>query len=119
MFDRYRRAATFRRIDDDGLRAYVDAIAVDRGEGVELRYSPEWEARIYYTGIPDLWAELPRLTLPVQVIYGSGSDTFSLRARSALRRALPQARFREIAGSGHLVPLEKPQDVANAMSDEL
>jgi pimeloyl-ACP methyl ester carboxylesterase len=116
MFARYRRAAIFRRIDDDGLRAYVDAIAVDRAGGVELGYSPEWEARIYYTGIPDLWAELPRLTLPIEVIYGSGSDTFSIRARSALRRALPHARFHEIPGAGHLVPLEKPQDVARAVS---
>lgn len=116
MFARYRRAAIFRRIDDDGLRAYVESIAVDRGGGVELGYSPEWEARIYYTGIPDLWGELPGLTLPTQVIYGSGSDTFSLRARAALRRAMPQAHFHEVAGAGHLVPLEKPDEVARIMS---
>jgi hypothetical protein len=51
MFDNYRRKPVFNRIDDRGLRAYVEALARPRPDGqVALAYSPEWEATIYMTG---------------------------------------------------------------------
>ena len=115
MFARYRRAPVFSRIDDRGLRAYVEALVRPRPDGqVELTYPPEWEAAIYRHGPLNLWARLPQLKLPVLVVYGADSDTFRGPAARKLQRLLPQARLQPIPATGHLVPLEQPAAVATA-----
>jgi pimeloyl-ACP methyl ester carboxylesterase len=113
MYARYRQAPVFSRIDDRGLRAYVAAAALPRpdGQGVELAFSPDWEAQVYATGPFNLWPRLGRLSLPLLAIRGAESDIFGPAAVSALRRALPAATFREVPGAGHLAPLEKPAEV--------
>ncbi len=114
MTARYRRAAVFRKLDDEGLHDYAAAAlrpaAGAQGE-LELAWSPEWEARIYETGPLNLWGALPRLRLPMLAIRGAESDTFRLSGVRALHARLPQARVVEVAGAGHLVPLEKPEAV--------
>lgn len=116
MFTRYRKAPVFQRLDDAALQAYVQALAAPTPDGqVQLTYSPEWEAHIYHSGPPNLWARLPQLRLPTLVIYGAHSDTFSPRALAALRRAAPHVQAARIEAAGHLVPLEKPAEVAEHM----
>lgn len=116
MFARYRRAPVFSRIDDRGLRAYVDALARPRADGqVELAYPPEWEAAIYRHGPLNLWDRMPRLRVPLLVIYGAESDTFRAPAVRKMQRLIPHARFQSVPGAGHLVPLEKPAEVAGAI----
>jgi pimeloyl-ACP methyl ester carboxylesterase len=120
MFVRYRKALVFRRIDDNGLNAYVDAMARPLPDGrVALSYSPDWEAKIYETSTINLWSRIGQLKQPLLVIRGSETDTFRPRAVKALLRRLPQAVFREVSGAGHLVPLEKPAQVAGLIRDFL
>src|SRR5205823_7341123 len=113
MYARYRQAPVFSRLDDRALHAYVDAAAAPRadGQGVELVFTPEWEAAIYATGPMNLWRQLPKLSVPLLVIRGAESDTFDKGAVKALRNRLPQARLVDVPDSGHLVPLEKPVEV--------
>ena len=48
MFDNYRQKSVFKRLSDDSLYDYVEALACPNPEGeFELCYSPEWEAQIY------------------------------------------------------------------------
>ena len=144
MFARYRRAPVFSRMDDAALRAYVESLAAPhsgerearrwaspnlgaspaqaslapapRPDGqVELSYSPEWEAAIYHSGPPDVWAELPRLRVPALLIYGAQSDTFTPRALADMRRVLPNVIYHRIEAAGHLVPLERPDEVAQVI----
>jgi pimeloyl-ACP methyl ester carboxylesterase len=111
MFARYRRAPIFRRLDDDGLWAYVRAMARPRAggqPGVELAYSPEWEVKIYETGPLDLLDRLHRMEPPVLAIRGAETDTFRPLGVRALKKRLPGAIVRDVPGTGHLAPLEKP-----------
>ncbi|MBL8094568.1 MAG: alpha/beta hydrolase [Anaerolineales bacterium] len=117
MVGRYRRVSVFKRIDDRGLLAYAESLAAPAPEGgVTLRFTPEWEARIYMTGAPDLWRRLPTLKHPALIVAGAESDTFVPAAVSRARRALPQAEVEIVPGAGHLVPLEKPNDVAELIT---
>jgi pimeloyl-ACP methyl ester carboxylesterase len=118
MFTRYRRAPVFNRLTDYALRTYVDSLARKRKDGqVELNYPPEWEAQIYYGGPPDVWDVLPQLKTPLALIYGAQSDTFSPRALATMQKALPKAAYVRIEAAGHLVPMEKPSEVAHAILD--
>jgi pimeloyl-ACP methyl ester carboxylesterase len=111
MYARYRRAPIFSRLSNGGLRAYVESLARPREDGgVELNYPPEWEAAIYRHGPLNLWDRLAQWRKPLLIIYGAESDTFQEPARRKLQRLLPQAQFHRIAGAGHLVPLEKPEE---------
>jgi len=70
MFENYRKKAVFIRLNDDNLHAYVDALACPRsGGGFELCYKPDWEARIYVTGVrADM--EIWRALRPWKVLCG-------------------------------------------------
>jgi len=115
MFERYRRAPIFRRLSDASLRAYVASVAGPRADGqpgVELAFSPEWEVAIYESGPLDLLDKLHLLTLPVLAIRGAESDTFRPWGVRALKQRLPSAVVRDVPGTGHLVPLERPGECA-------
>lgn len=114
-FDGYRRREVFRFFSDEGLRAYIHGITKPRpGGGYELVYSPEWEARIYFTGIWrdwDLWKAIPRLEIPTIIIRGAETDTFwKSTAREVVKRN-HKIRIVTLEKSTHLLPLERPQEV--------
>jgi pimeloyl-ACP methyl ester carboxylesterase len=85
------------------------------GDQVELIYPPEWEAHIFATPPLAIWHDVPRLQCPVLVIRGKESRTFLPAAQMRMARLLPHARFVTIAGAGHLVPIERPQETAAAI----
>ncbi len=113
MFAQYRRAQIFARMNDAQLSAYVDSLARPRPDGqIELAYPPEWEAAIYTAGPLDLWREMPQLRPPLLAIRGEHTDAFSAGAARKLQRHLPRARLVTVPDASHLVPLEKPEAVA-------
>jgi pimeloyl-ACP methyl ester carboxylesterase len=119
LFRGYRRKDVFRYLDDDALRACVDGIACQQPDGTyALCYSPQWEARIYTTGVwadLHLWRGLPRLQPPLLLIRGAETDTFWPSAARLVQRKLPSARVVTLENATHLVPLERPEKVANAI----
>jgi len=119
-FERYRAKPHFARWSDECLWAYVEAVTRERPDGqVELAYPPEWEARIYATVPTDVWKAIPKLRLPTLVIRGELSQTFLPQSLAAMRRRLPHARFAVISGAGHLVPMERPEEVGQVVREFL
>lgn len=116
VFRGYRRRDVFRNMSDDHLRAYIQGIALPReGGGYELAYSPEWEARIYYTGIwrdLDLWRGLKHLQVPTLIIRGAQSDTFWEKTAARVRRANPKVQIETLENTTHILPLESPERVS-------
>jgi pimeloyl-ACP methyl ester carboxylesterase len=112
LFFSYRKKRIFRYFSDDSLHAYISGIVKPiKNGGYELIFSPEWEARIYYTGVwrdMDLWWGLPSLKIPTLIIRGSETDTFLHPAAHRVMRIRPSTRIVTIERSTHLVPLEKP-----------
>jgi len=123
IFYGYRRKPVFRYMDDDSLWAYVKGITVpDPESGYKLFYSPEWEMRIYATGIwkdLDLWRNISKIKIPVLVIQGEETDTFFAPAAKLLKKRLPSSKIVTIDKTTHLVPLEKPGTVNNIIVDFL
>jgi len=115
-FERFRRYSVFRYFSDDSLWAYLRGITQPAaGGGYELRYTPEWEARIYATGIaPDLelWRGLKAFSVPTLVLRGAETDTFSASAGRRVERTNPAIRVETIPKSTHLLALEHPEEIA-------
>ena len=123
LFHSYRKKGIFRYFSDASLRAYVNGITRPARDGrFELAYSPEWEARIYYTGVwrdMDLWWGMPALKIPTLIIRGAESDTFLQQSAQRIKRVRPATTIVTLEKSTHLVPLEKPEETFETIRDFL
>ncbi len=128
MFAHYRGKKVFEKIDDRGLWAYVDALAKpSKNGGLELRYPPAWEARVYATGLLHDWktwrklqkATLRGFSLPILLLRPALAPTTSIQTVNLLQRIAPQTVVRTIPDTTHLAPLEKPELIAEMMVEFL
>ena len=119
----YRRKSIFRHFSDSNLETYVEGLTRPRQDGkYELVYNPDWEARIYVTGIwhdMDLWRGLPGLNIPLLIIRGLETNTFWVSTKRRVLRKVPAAQVMTIPQASHLVPLEQPDEVYQAIQDFL
>jgi 3-oxoadipate enol-lactonase len=60
--------------------------------------------------------DLAKVQTPVLVLSGSGSHPVFREIAAVLVRALPDARFVELAGSGHVTYAERPEAFADAVA---
>lgn len=72
------------------------------------------------TGLPrpdpaEQWALLPRITAPTLLVRGELSDVLAADDAARMVREIPHCTFVEVAGSGHSVPLDKPDEFAAAV----
>jgi pimeloyl-ACP methyl ester carboxylesterase len=122
LFTGYRRRPVFKYMDDAALRAYIEGIACPGEHGYKLCYSAEWEMRIYYTSIwrdMDIWQGLHRLKIPFLIIRGEQTDTFWASTAQRVRRIVPAVRIITIPQASHLVALERPDEVFEAIQEFL
>jgi len=118
VFGGYRNRKVFQYVSDENLRIYLEGITTPSANGgYDLVFSPEWEARIYYTGLRDfdIWRDLPRLKVPTLFIRAAESDTFWEGAANLIKRKQPKARVETVEKSTHLLPLEHPKKVFDIM----
>jgi pimeloyl-ACP methyl ester carboxylesterase len=122
LFTGYRRKSVFRYMGDPELQTYVEGIACPDGPGYKLCYSVDWEMHIYATSVwrdMDLWRDLPELEIPLLIIRGAETDTFWTSACRLLQRKVPSARIVSVPLATHLVPLERPGEVYQAIQEFL
>lgn len=117
-FDYWRGKPLFRDWSDDVLWLYTRSLTRPAPDGgLELAWSPQWEARYYKTIFTESWRELPKLrgVLPVLAIRGTTTNTFLEASARKFRRVLPAAVYAEIEGHGHLFPHSAPDQTRAIM----
>lgn len=121
VFRGYRNREVFRHMSDENLRIHIQGITRPKDGGYELVYPPEWETRIYFTGLRDfdIWRNLPKLKVPALFLRGAETDTFWEAAAALVKRKLPSAKIETLEKSTHLLPLERPQEVFEIMQSFL
>jgi pimeloyl-ACP methyl ester carboxylesterase len=113
----WRSRELFRRFDGQAFDDFVESAVRDDGAGgVTLRYPKLWEARIFETTPHNPWPRLRNLELPVLVLRGSDSDTLLPGAARKVSRQVADASVTEIAGTTHLLPFERPLEVADRIA---
>lgn len=117
VFKSYRERDVFRYLSDKYLRVYIEGITRKTENGYELVYSPEWESRIYFTGLQDfdIWNTLQNLQVPTLFLRGAETDTFLEDAAMLVKLKKPEVRVEALEKATHLFPLERPKEVFEIM----
>ena len=121
VYHGYRNRSIFRYMSDENLRIYIEGITRRTDNGYQLVFSPEWESRIYFTGLHDfdLWRELPKLEVPTLFIRGAETDTFLEETAKLVKQKQPKVKIEALPKSTHLLPLERPKEVFEIMQSFL
>jgi pimeloyl-ACP methyl ester carboxylesterase len=119
-FDRFRAKPIFEAWSDEALWDYViHATHADESNNIVLTYSREWEVRVYSLVPSDIWELLPKLVHPVLAIRGAKTDALFPESWQSWQRIQPQATFVQFEQAGHMVPMERPQQLAKTILDFL
>lgn len=92
---------------EEGLRPASDGQVV-------LAYPPEWEVHIFVSVPHDAWRFVSQISVPTLVLRGAATDTFTAASEARFRRLKPDADFQVLPG-GHLFPMERPAEAAQAI----
>jgi pimeloyl-ACP methyl ester carboxylesterase len=86
---------------------------------IELTYAPEWEARIYSLPPTDVWELIPQLSQPTLGIRGDDTDTLVPAAWHLWQMSQPKGKYVEMEGCTHMLPMEKPIEIAETIHEFL
>ncbi|MDD5711587.1 MAG: alpha/beta hydrolase [Smithellaceae bacterium] len=114
-----RSRSLFQKWDEEMLRLYI-AFGMRPGEtgGLELVCSPRREASLFMGGMHyDPWPLLPKVSCPVLILEGEESENRSYIDLKKAVSLFPRAEYRLVAEAGHLIPMEKPQEIAAIIED--
>jgi pimeloyl-ACP methyl ester carboxylesterase len=116
-----RSRSLFRNWNEEMLALYI-RYGLKPGEagGLQLACSPEREAALFMGGMQyDPWPELAKVTCPVLVLEGEVSDNRHFVDLPRATAAFPRGTHRVVAGAGHLIPMEKPEEVTEIIREFL
>ncbi len=106
---------------EDVLADYVDAGFADEPDGtVRLRCDPRAEAATFsMASCAGIWDDLPEITCSSTFACGGVDSGFGLNLMTELADRVQQGRVEEHRGLGHLGPMERPDEVAEAVARAL
>ena len=109
----------FEKVAEDVVRDYVVHAfrPSDRG-GVELKASPEIEARVFDGIDLELYPRIGEVDIPITVVGSGGTDPASHIAPVAAE-GFPRGRFTHWPDNTHLGPFEDPQRAAAEIREAL
>lgn len=115
-FDTYRGRGAFRTFSNEWLSAYVNGAfcPADSG-GVALRCSPQWERRTFETNEPWPWRAIMKARCPATILLAENYSSCPASARFIMRWLQPKWRLSEIKGTSHMLPMERPDVVLDAI----
>lgn len=121
LFASYRPRPPFNTWREEVLWQYVNWGTRSQRDGrVALKCPGAIEAQVYENNASlDTFDRLPQVACPTLVVRGERSDTISAELAQAMVSRLPRGRLLTITGAGHLVPMEQPEAVAEAIGNFL
>jgi pimeloyl-ACP methyl ester carboxylesterase len=102
------------KIPEDRLRSFV----VEGLRQVDGGWRMKLDPRTYEAWEPgDLRPVLPNISCPTLILRGAESIVTSPEGLNALAEGLPNCEVREVKGGSHMLVLEHPEEVAEAVRD--
>jgi pimeloyl-ACP methyl ester carboxylesterase len=120
IYRSFRRREPYDTWTDEALEAYIEEGTFERPDGeIELLCPARVEAQVYAgAGHLDGFARLRRVRAPILLLRGEVSTTLDEDRAARALEAAPHARLVTVAGTGHFIPMEKPDEVARLVVAE-
>jgi pimeloyl-ACP methyl ester carboxylesterase len=105
--------------DEQVLQIYLKYGMQKREEGnLKLTCSPENEAAMFMGGWDiNPWPLLDKLTCPVLVVEGEKTENKGLVDTARAVSLLQSGQYKSVAGAGHLIPMQKPKEIAQIIKE--
>ena len=105
--------------DGEMLDLYVRyGMVPGSGGGLELTCNPRHEASLFMGGLHfNPWPLLPGIECPVLLVEGGASENKNFIDLQKIKSLLPRGEYRQVGNAGHLVPQERPEEVAAIFMD--
>jgi pimeloyl-ACP methyl ester carboxylesterase len=107
------RTAVHRPLDDDTLAAYLAPWQGDGGQAAYFRKIAQWTE----DDVGVVERLLPRLDVPVRIVWGEHDGWLDRSIAERLARMIPGAELRLIPGAGHFAPEDAPEAIAAELAD--
>ncbi len=103
----------FKNWDQEVLDLYLEYGMTEADNGaLTLACQPEREAALFMGGrVKDPWTFLEKISCPVLLVEGENSENRLVIDLGRAASLIPRAELKEIAGAGHLIPMEKPREL--------
>ena len=119
VFDSWRNKKIFSLIPDEYFPDFIQGAIREHPDGsAALFYPKKWEAQVYCTP-SNAWKYLGKLNQPTLAIKADGTNLLYPPVWEKWKRIQPGATFQIIENSSHLVPLEKPKELAHMIQQFL
>lgn len=119
-FEHFRSKRIFSRLSDSTLHDYVDNVLYLAESGqFELKFTREWEAQIYRIPPADVWQRIALTTQSTLGIRGADTDTITEASWQKWQSLQPSATFVQVPDTTHLLTMEKPEHLAQIITDFL
>jgi pimeloyl-ACP methyl ester carboxylesterase len=96
-----------------------DGLVEDERGGFKLACTPGYEAATYCAQRHDPWAGLRNLECPLVLLRAEKNATSSLASMQRMAALKPNARLAIVEGTGHMLPMERPDRVRAAIETAL
>lgn len=113
----FARKLTHPYTSDDIIRHHVKHLCKQLSDD---RWTFKYDPRVdYYWRPGNLWAELPKIRVPVLIVRGGNTWVLPLEVAEQMRSAFPDAELVTIAEAGHTVPEDRPEEFIEAIESFL
>ncbi len=111
----------FKNWDEEFLDLYIQHGMVEQTTGgLRLTCSPEKETSLFMGEMKyNPWPLLPKISCPTLVLEGAKSVNRHLIDLKAAAAEMPHGSYRLVADAGHLIPMEKPKEIIQIITDFL
>ena len=112
MLSKFRLQPPGTLLDEKGLRELGRHGVRKNSAGWTWKF--DWRSFSFPYG--PVWEQLPKISVPAQIMRGEHSTVMPREVMDKVVAALPRGRGVEIDGAHHHVPLDKPAELAAAVS---
>lgn len=117
ILDKYRGRGIFGSWQEGFLENYIAGGTIEHEGHIELACSPAWEARAFSLMPAEVWWEATKIRCPVSILIGEAHSTCPRSRAKLLASRLKRAKWREVPGASHFLPMEQPDVVLGAIVD--
>jgi lipase len=109
----------FMNWDEEMLELYIQYGMKDCDNGgLTLACTPKREASLFMGGMHhDPWPFIPKVRCPALVVEGEESENRHFIDLKMATSTFPNATYRLLKGAGHLIPMEKPQEITGIIRE--